>query len=609
MTSDWLHPGLLYILGAALIPFLRNRVRQVYLLLIPLLALLYVVSMLFDSQPGSSHWQFQFIGLDLILGRVDKLSTLFALVFTTMSLIGSIYSLHLRATGEHVAAYLYVGSALGGVFAGDFFTLFIFWEIMAFASAYLVFAQRGEPARAAGVRYLLVHISGGLCLLAGIVIHYAQTGSSVFGPIVNSGGLAFALILVGFILNAAVPPFNAWLTDAYPEATVTGAVFMSAFTTKTAVYVLLRSYPGTDVLVWLGTAMAVYGVVYAVLENDCRRLLAYHIVSQVGYMVAGVGLGTALALNGASAHAFAHILYKGLLFMGAGAVIYMTGRRKLTELGGLYKVMPLTLTLYMIGAVSISAFPLFSGFVSKSMVVAAAEHDPRAWVFLLLTLASAGTFLHTGLKLPYYMFFGNNHSVSTERIIKTAQSLEPPINMLVAMAIAALLCIGIGVFPNLLYTLLPYPVDFEPYTPAHITGSLSILLFTALGFFLFLKHLDPEQTISLDTDWFYRKGSRIIMWLANNPIARYEAVVSELVNTTILRFLHTCAALGLWIDIRIIDGIVNGLAHTVLRCGEKLRHMETGVLSHYALGMALGIVLSAVLYAAIGFGLGFGPGN
>ncbi len=605
MMPDWLHPGFLYLLGAALIPFLKAKTRQVYVLLIPLLAVVCVLVMVLDADAAGRYWQVHFMGLELTLGRVDKLSLLFALVFTIMSFIGTIYALHVRASGEHVAAHLYVGSALGVVFAGDYFTLFVFWELMAFTSAYLVFAQGTRSARAAGYRYLLVHITGGLCLLGGIVILYSQTGSIGFGPI-NTGGPAFWMILLGFMLNAAVPPLNAWLTDAYPEATVTGAVFMSAFTTKTAIYVLLRGFPGTEVLVWLGTAMAVYGVVYAVLENDCRRLLAYHIVSQVGYMVAAVGLGSALALNGAGAHAFSHILYKGLLFMGAGAVIYMTGCRKLTELGGLYRYMPLTLILYMVGAVSISAFPLFSGFVSKSMILAAAQHDHRAIVFLLLTLASAGTFLHTGLKLPYYMFFGKSGAVDTNihAACNNKKSLEPPLNMLIAMTLAALLCLGIGVFPNVLYALLPHPVDFVPYTAAHVTGSLSILLFTALGFFLFLKSLDPENTISLDTDWFYRRGARPFLWFAHHPIARFEAVVSDLANTAVLRPLHACARLGLWIDTHVIDGAINGLARVIMRSAEKVRHLETGVVSHYALGMSLGIILSVAVYVALGYGLG-----
>jgi len=523
--TDFIHPALLFILGALPIPFLSGSVRKAYLLLIPALAILAVLAM----EPGS-YGEARFIGQEILIAKVDKLSIVFATVFTIMALIGMVYALHLTDAGQHAAAFVYVGSALGVVFAGDYLTLYLFWEGMAFASAYLVFAQRGGPAIRAGFRYLMVHITGGVILLGGIISHGLATGSLLFGPI--AGGLTNGemgpgdyLILGGFILNAAVPPLNAWLTDAYPEATVTGAVFMSAFTTKTAVYVLARAFPGTELLVWLGTIMALYGVIYAVLENDCRRLLAYHIVSQVGYMIAGIGIGTEMAVNGAASHAFAHILYKALLFMGAGAVIYVTGRRKLTELGGLYKIMPLTVALYMVGALAISAFPFFSGFVTKSMVIAAAGADHRALVVLALTMASSGTFLHTGLKLPYYMFFGTDRKL---------EAREPPRNMLIAMGMAAVLCIAIGVFPQPLYALLPYPVDFEPYTGSHVMESLGLLMFTALGFVLFLWALDPENTISLDTDWFYRKGARAFMWLAERPLARYEQVVSNVSETTAL---------------------------------------------------------------------------
>lgn len=597
MTALWLHPALFYLVAAASLPFLSGRLRQIVLVTIPLLAVFSVLNMVFNPELTGNHWHSQFVGVDIIFGRVDKLSVLFALVFTTMSFIGSIYSLHLKNSREHVAAYLYIAGAMVVVFAGDYFSLFIGWELMAFASAFLIFANNTHASREAGKRYLLVHIAGGLCLLAGIVILYAETGSADFGPI-NTSGPAFYLILFGFLLNAAVPPLSAWLTDAYPQATVTGAVFMSAFTTKTAIYVLLRSYPGTEMLIWLGTSMALYGVVYAVLENDCRRLLAYHIISQVGYMVAGVGIGSQMAINGAGAHAFAHIMYKGLLFMGAGAVIYMTGYRKLTELGGLYRKMPWTLGFYMIGAVSISAFPFFSGFVSKSMVLAAAQHDHHAIVFLLLTLASAGTFLHTGLKLPYYMFFAKPKEAAAKT--QAIKSLDPPRNMLVAMGIAAVICIGIGVFPNALYAILPYPVDYHPYTPAHVSGSLNILLFTALGFFMFLKYLDPEKTISLDTDWLYRRGAAVVLWLAHHPVVHYEKVASNLSNSIVLPSIHTGAKIGLWIDTHVIDGFVNGLAKNIIRSAQRIRHLETGVMSHYALGMCLGIVLSVVVYFALG---------
>jgi multicomponent Na+:H+ antiporter subunit D len=401
-SGGWLHPSLLLILGTLLIPLLRDRVQQGYRLLLSL-TFLWVV---WQTVPGV-HGSFSFLGLDLVPGRADKLSLVFAYVFSLITVIGTIYSLHVKDNVQHVAAYIYAAAAVGVVFAGDLVTLYVFWELMMLASVWLIWRRRTPESYAAGMRYLLVHAVSGVLLLGGIALYYSQTGSIAFDQI-DITGPAFYLILVGFMINAAVPPLHAWLTDAYPESTVTGAIFLSALTTKTAVYVLLRGFPGTELLVWLGAIMALWGVVYAVLANDIRRLLAYHIISQVGYMVAGVGMGTAIALNGTASHAFTHILYKALLFMGAGAVIHMTGKSKLTELGGIYRYMPYTFLLYMIGAFSISAFPLFSGFVSKTMVVEAAAVDHRAWIWLMLSMASAGTFLHTGLKLPWFTFMGKD---------------------------------------------------------------------------------------------------------------------------------------------------------------------------------------------------------
>ena len=515
---NWVPPGLIFIFGTILIPLLKGRLRQAYILLLPVLAFLNLLNM----QEGISY-KLNFLGRELILVRVDSLSMVFGYVFVIVALIGFIYSLHLQKYGEHIAASMYVGSSLGAIFAGDFIALFIFWEIIALSSTYLIWARRTSLSENAGFRYLLVHIFGGLCLLMGIIINFSETGSTAFN-LIELSGLASYLILIGFILNAAVPPFSAWLSDAYPEATVTGAVFLSAFTTKTAVYVLIRAFPGTELLIWLGAIMAFYGVVFAFLANDIRRILAYHMVSQVGYMVTGIGLGTELALNGAAAHAFNNILYKGLLFMGTGAVIQMTGKRKLSELGGLHKTMPITMILYMIGGFSIAAFPLFSGFLSKSMVVTAAADEHLTVVWLLLTISSAGTFLSTGLKLPYFTWFSKDSGIRVK---------EPPLNMLIAMGIASLLCILIGVYPEILYNILPYPVDYIPYTPEHIVWTLQILLFTALGFFVLLKHLGGEPYITLDTDWFYRKGSLVFMRVVNNHASRVGTMITRTTFDTI----------------------------------------------------------------------------
>ena len=588
MTLEWMHPGLVLILGAWILPLLKGRVKSVAMLLVPGAALIGCLVM----TPGT-YGVVSFLGQELVFGRVDKLSLVFSYVFSIMAFLGMVYALHVKDDSQHITALTYAGGALGVTFAGDFLSLYVFWELMAVSSVLLVWMKREASAVAAGFRYLLVHVFGGLILLAGILLHWSQTGSLAFGDMgAFSGGVAWFLILVAFLLNAAVPPLGAWLPDAYPEATVTGAVFMTAFTTKSAVYVLIRGFAGTEILVWLGAGMAVYGVVYAVLENDARRLLAYHIISQVGYMVCGVGIGTELALNGTTAHAFAHILYKGLLFMGAGAVLQMTGRRKLSEMGGLYKTMPLTLGLYMIGAFAISAVPLFSGFVSKSMVVSAAGEDHRGLIFLVLTLASAGTFLHTGLKLPYYMFFGKDSGL---------RGKEPPRNMLAAMGLAAAACVIIGVFPGLLYRVLPNAVDFVPYTLSHVTSTLGMLGFTALGFFLLLKHLDPEPTTSLDTDWFYRRGAAGLVALVRGPVARIESgFVGEVYEFVIRRPVLGVAHLLREFDSHVVDSAIVGVGRWPQRLSQVLKIVVSGHTQHYGLMMAAGILflLALVVFAS-----------
>ncbi len=577
MTREWIHPGLLLIAGAWILPFCKGRTKRAVMILLPAVALVDC----FVMQPGT-HGVVRFLGQEVIFGRVDRLALVFSYVFALVALIGMVYSLHVNDEAQHVAALTYAGAALGAVFAGDFLSLFLFWELMALSAALLVLLRRRPAAVAAGIRYVLVHIFGGLSLLAGIVLHWSQTGSLSFGDLSPyAGSPAFTLILIAFLVNAAVPPLGAWLPDAYPEATATGAVFLTAFTTKSAVYALIRGFAGTEILVWWGAGMAVYGVVYAVLENDARRLLAYHIISQVGYMVCGVGLGTELALNGATAHAFAHILYKALLFMGAGAVLQVTGLRKLSDMGGLYKTMPVTLSLYMVGAFAISAVPLFSGFVTKSMVVSAAGESHRAAIYLLLTLASSGTFLHTGLKLPYYMFFGRDRGIRAE---------EPPRNMLVAMGLAAVACVVIGVLPVVLYSQLPYRVDYIPYTARHITATLGLLGFTALGFFVLLKQLDPEPVVSLDTDWFYRRGGAAVQQLAQGALSRLEDSLGRLSDVVMQRFVLRVGAQLRDVDLRGVDRMMEGIGRLTEEVSRDLTLAVSGHVQRYGLIMAAGVL-------------------
>jgi multicomponent Na+:H+ antiporter subunit D len=585
MSEFWLHPAWPLLGGALLLPLIPARVRKGYLLLIPVLAFWRTWAM-----PRGTFGEVPFLEWVLVFGRVDALSAVFGYIMGLMCILATLYGLHVKDSREHMASWIYAAGSLGVIYAGDLLTLFLFWELMALSSVFLIWFRRRPESLAAGFRYLLVHMAGGVSLLAGIVLHYTESGGSLAfaGFDVQQPTLAMWLILAGFILNAAVPPLHAWLPDAYAEGTFNGSVFLCAFTTKTAVYALCRGFPGMKILVVLGVIMALYGVVYAVLENDCRRLLAYHIVSQVGYMVAGVGLGTETAINGACAHAFAHILYKGLLFMGCGAVLHMTGQSKFTELGGLWEKMPWTFVFTLVGGLSISAFPLFSGFVSKSMIVQAGFEQHLLWVGYLLNLASVGTFLHTGLKVPYFIWFGKNNC----RPETWNRAAEPPWNMNAAMTVTAILCVFIGCYTPYLYRMLPHPVDYHPYTSYHVSETLQILLFTAVGFFLLLKKLVPEPTISLDLDWFYRKGGRAFLWLARRPIQQLDTWVGELYRVGGLVPLMRSAGWVGRFDYRVIDGIVDGLAGTVRNVGARLRRVQRGAVQE---SLVLAFAITAVV--------------
>lgn len=487
-------PPFLFFYGAGLLALLLSGwPRAVLMLLIPV-----VSAVNLWLTPAGSYGQIAFLDFQLLIHQVDRLSILFGYLFHIAALIAIVYSMHIRDRLQQGAAMLYAGSALGAVFAGDLLTLFVFWEMLALTSVFLVWARRSERSYRAGMRYLIIQVLSGLLLLGGIILYSRESSSLSFVEIGLQGVYGW-LIFLAFGIKCAFPFFHNWLTDAYPESTPTGTVFLSAFTTKVAVYALARGYPGTELLVYIGAAMTCFPIFYAVIENDLRRVLAYSLINQLGFMVVGVGIGTALSINGAVAHAFTDVIFKGLLFMSMGAVLHMTGRINGSELGGLYKSMPKTTVLCIIGAASISAFPLFSGFVSKSMVMSAALENDYPWIWLMLLFASAGVFHHAGIKIPYFAFFAHDSGIRTS---------EPPVNMLLAMTIAAALCLTIGIFPEVLYRLLPYDTGYNPYDATHVLAQTQLLCFSALAFvWLNLRHMYPPElpSVNLDAEWCYRR--------------------------------------------------------------------------------------------------------
>ncbi|MCG8524944.1 MAG: Na(+)/H(+) antiporter subunit D [Opitutales bacterium] len=497
--SNIIPPQFILLIGALVVPFLRGRIQQIIMLLVPLLTFGAYLQM-----EEGVYWVVKLLDFELTFGRADKLSLIFVNIFTLVSFIAALYNIKTGSNLEHFAGLLYAGCAVGMVLAGDLITLFIFWEMLTVGAVLLILARKSSTSMGAALRYVLVHIVGGLILLSGIVLHIAEFGSIEFNQIGLSNRSSY-LIFIGFGLNCAWPLLHAWLPDAYPEATVGGVIYMAAFTTKGAIYALMRGFPGEPSLVWIGVAMAIFSLFYALLANDLRRVLAYSIINQVGFMVIGIGMGTALALNGAAAHVYCHVLYKSLLFMSIGAVILQTGgKSKITELGGLFKSMPITGVFCLIGALAIST-PLFSGFVSKSMLVSAAGKAHLTIVWLVLLYASAGVFLCAGLKVPFFTFFSKDRGIRVK---------EAPVNMLVAMGITALLCIAVGMFPHqTIYKMLPFSMKYayEPYTFSHINAQILLLTFSILAFVLMLLsgfYPATKKAILLDIDWVYRSLSK-----------------------------------------------------------------------------------------------------
>ena len=501
---DAVPPGLVLIAGGLALPWVGEGWRRALLLGLPGV----VLAMVWQLGDGAAL-ELAFLGYELTPVEGSRLGRLFATVFALMAFAGSLFALGRACAAELAAALVYAGAAIGVALAGDLLTVFVFWELMAIGSTLVIWSAGGEAARRAGMRYVMIHLLGGVVLMAGIIGHVGETGSLAFHAMAAEGWPRW-LILAGFLLNAGAPPLSAWIADAYPETSPSGMVFLSAFTTKAAVLVLLRGFPGAEILIYVGLYMMFYGIVYALLENDMRRILAYSIVNQVGFMVAGIGIGTELALNGAAAHAFTHIIYKALLLMSAGAVLAMTGRRKCTDLGGLFQSMPLTAACGIVGALSISSFPLTSGFISKSMISEAAAIEHLGLVWLLLTAATAGVFLHAGIKFPWFVFFQKDSGLRPP---------DPPWTMRAAMLLLAFLCIALGVYPAPLYAILPHPVDYAPYTRVHVVLMLQLLLFAGLAFFVMLPWMRRTLTISLDWDWFYRVLGRRWALAAGRAIA------------------------------------------------------------------------------------------
>lgn len=553
----WIHPGPVIALGGLLIPFIPwKRVKLAYFLALPLagLAILLSTSMgIFGDIPAWPHalhkWNIPFLRYTLDIARISKMSILFGYIYVIAAFCMNIYALKVRNDWEHVAAMIYVGSALGAIFSGDLFTLFFSLEIMSWAPFFLLLFRGTQKSRGAAIRYIIWHHVSGLCILSGILLHLHQTGSIEFTHMPwgwEAKYLGSHLILLGFVINSATTPFHSWLSDTYSEASPSGSIYMTAFTTKTAIFCLITTFSGVPLLMWMGAIQAVFALFLAVLENDGRRLCSYHIISQIGYMVAGVGMGTHMGVNGAAAHALCHIIYNALLYMGAGCALVVTGTAKFNRLGGLYRYMPIAFWLYMIGGFSISGFPLFNGFISKAMTIEAAEliHEPV--IYLLLEGATVGTFLHTGLKLPWNIWLQGRDEPPLDIRAKLKDSpFNTPVHMLIGMGILAFLCIFMGIYPKILYDMLPYPVEYVPFTVTRVFSITQLFIFSFLGFWLLRKLVSGHPAYVLDTDWPFRILGGKLMNFCKGPLQRFGASLDRRIMQGAAGFTRKLTSPGL----------------------------------------------------------------
>ncbi|OUR77296.1 Na(+)/H(+) antiporter subunit D [Alphaproteobacteria bacterium 46_93_T64] len=490
---DGINPGLILILGAFLVPLTSGVIRNIILLSLPVIGLAQTIGL------GLGSWgEIEIMGMTLVLTKIDPLSRVFGLIFHIAAFAGILYALHVKDTVQQISTLIYAGAAIGAVFAGDLITLFSFWELTAISSVFLIWASRTERAYKSGMRYLIIQVTSGVVLLGGIILYYFDTGSIVFETMAF-GSLATWLILLAFGIKAAFPLLHNWIQDSYPEATVTGTVILSAFTTKLAIYALARGFAGTELLIIIGAVMVVFPVIHATLENDLRRTIAYSMNSQQGFMVIAVGIGSELALNGVAAHAVVSILYTCLLFMATGAVLHRTGTAKITELGAIYKSMPVTSFFAVIGALVIVAFPLTAAFASKALILSAALDAKMVLLWLVMLFGAVAVIDNVGFKIPVFGFFSKDNGMRTS---------EAPFHMLLAMALLAGLAILIGIFPARFFEILPYEIDYQVYTASHVVTQLQMIAFAALAFAATVRFgIYPimNSGINLDFDWIYRK--------------------------------------------------------------------------------------------------------
>ena len=478
-------PWTAYLLAAAVVLWAPRRVGTAVAVALTALTVpwLFVV-------PAGSSLPVAALGFEQVLFRVDALARPVAALFGFVAAINVLYGYGTDADARQTAySLLYMGAGVAAVVAGDWLTLLVSWELLAVTATVLVWHHGGDAVRPA-FRYAVYHLIGGAFLVAGIALHYTATGTFVYDGGLTAG-LPTALAVVGVGVNLGFVGLHAWLPETYPRPHVAASVVLVGFTTKVAVYALARiALDGSLTVAWLGAVMVGFGVTQAILQTDMRRLLSYHIVSQVGYMVVAVGIGTSAGLTGAFAHLTANVLYKGLLFMVAGAIVVRTGEGSLKKLGGLAREMPVTFGTFLVAALAISGVPGFSGFVSKGLVTKAVESAGAELLWWVLIVGSVGTVLSFA-KFGYYAF--------VRRPPEPVDAAPASRAQLAAMVVIAVPSVLFGIFPEaFLGAFAGSPGEFEPYATSELAKALAVTVAGVVAFALVKERLARVRPVDVD---------------------------------------------------------------------------------------------------------------
>ncbi|MEO2507081.1 proton-conducting transporter membrane subunit [Clostridium paraputrificum] len=438
--------------------------------------------------------------------EVDALSLFVGLIITAACALSSIYSIKYMSKDDGLGKYytlflLLAGSMIGFVFTGDLFNMYVMLEIMTFAAiALTAFRTQKDKALEAGFKYLVIGGLGSSLILMGTALIYAQTHTLNIAQIaleLNSGGdkftpvtiLALALLLVGYAVKSFMVPCHTWPPDAHMSAPSSISMLLSGVMSKTGVYGLIRilfmifMVSGNKALAYLvmiwGAITMVVGVSMALLQTDFKRLLAFHSVSQLGYVITGIGVGLTaadgianLGLMGGLYHMVNHASFKCLLFLCAGAVLYRMGTTDLNKVSGLGKKMPFTAVMFFIGAAAISGIPPFNGFASKWILYQSTSETQIPIITIVELIVSVLT-LASFIKVGHSVFFGAEREELKE--VK-----EIPFTMKLPMGILALICFVFGICSNYVIKGILVPIveairNVHKYIDNMLLGDLSLL--------------------------------------------------------------------------------------------------------------------------------------